>query len=230
VFHERARALAEVLLCSGYPTQIAIASGLRMAGFSPFGQDGGLSGPFLFTLSILDAMALVGLIVLCLRLGGESPRAVLLGRRRPWREAGWGALALPLTLALVVGLSLAIKTYAPALRTVATNPLEALVHTPAGLVIFIVVAVVAGGVREELQRAFVLHRFDRHLGGPVVGVIVSSVLFGLGHTLQGADAALITGVLGALWGIAYLRRRSALGPMANHALFNTFELIGAAMK
>ena len=33
-----------------------------------------------------------------------------------------------------------------------------------------VIAVLAGGVREELQRAFLLRRFEQHLGGPIVGV------------------------------------------------------------
>lgn len=93
---------------------------------------------------------------------------------------------------------------------------------------FLIVAIVAGGVREELQRAFVLHRFRQYLGGPIVGLVITSLLFGLGHTLQGWDAALITGVLGALWGAAYLWRRSAIGPMVNHSLFNTVELLGAA--
>ena len=34
---------------------------------------------------------------------------------------------------------------------------------------------IAGGVREEIQRAFILHRFDVWLGGPIVGLILSSV-------------------------------------------------------
>jgi membrane protease YdiL (CAAX protease family) len=228
VFHERGRALLEVVLCSGFPTQIAVATLLRFAGLSPFGANGRLSGPFIFAVSMIDAVLVVCLVVFFLIRGGESPRRVLIGMTRPLREAGWGALALPATLALVIGISLVVRTYVPHLRNVPTNPLEALLESPGGIVMFIIVAIVAGGVREELQRAFVLHRFDRHLGGPIVGLVVTSLLFGVGHTLQGWDAALITGVLGAAWGAVYLWRRSALGPMANHALFNTVELLGAA--
>ena len=70
--------------------------------------------------------------------------------------------------------------------------------------------IVAGGVREELQRAFLLHRFRNDLGQPWMGLLITSLAFGLGHTLQGLDAAMITGTLGAIWGAMYLTRGSAL--------------------
>jgi membrane protease YdiL (CAAX protease family) len=47
----------------------------------------------------------------------------------------------------------------------------------------------------------------------------------MGHTLQGLDAALITGTLGALWGFMYLTRRGALASMVSHSLFNSAELL-----
>lgn len=228
MFPERARALFEVVLCSGFPTQIAVATLLRLAGFAPLDANGRLSGPFLFTVSMIDVVLLICLIVYFLKQSGESPRTVLFGKARQRQEAGWGALTLPVTLAIVGAIAIIVRGYFPQLRNVPTNPLEALLAAPGGLVMFLIVAIVAGGVREELQRAFVLHRFEQHLGGPLVGLVITSLLFGLGHTIQGWDAALITGVLGALWGAAYLWRRSATGPIVNHALFNTVELLGAA--
>jgi hypothetical protein len=59
-----------------------------------------------------------------------------------------------------------------------------------------VVLVVAGGIREEVQRAFLLRRFEQWLGGPVVGVIVASIGFGAGHIIQGRDVAVVTGCSG----------------------------------
>ena len=86
------------------------------------------------------------------------------------------------------------------------NPLEALARRgPMDAAILGVVAVVAGAVREELQRAFLVDRFERHVGPAWVGVVVLSALFGLGHVLQGWDAAIATGVLGACWAVIYLR-------------------------
>ena len=69
---------------------------------------------------------------------------------------------------------------------------------------FVVLLMMAGGLREELQRAFLLRRFEQHLGGARVGLVVTSLAFGLGHTLQGWDAAVGTALLGAVWGALYL--------------------------
>ena len=90
---------------------------------------------------------------------------------------------------------------------------------------FLVVVIVGGGIREELQRAFLLHRFRGDLASPWIGVLITSLAFGLGHTLQGRDAAIITGSLGALWGVIYIMRRSAVAPIVSHSLFNSFELL-----
>jgi membrane protease YdiL (CAAX protease family) len=84
--------------------------------------------------------------------------------------------------------------------------------------------VIAGGVREELQRAFLLHRFEQRLGGGGIGLVVTSLAFGLGHTLQGWDAAVTTAVLGACWGALYLARRSVVATVTSHALFNLAQV------
>ena len=96
--------------------------------------------------------------------------------------------------------------------------------TPFDAALFALVVVVAGGIREELQRAFLLHRFEQHLGGARVGLVVTSLSFGVGHLLQGADAVIATAALGAFWGVVYLRRRSALAPIVSHAGFNLLQL------
>ena len=90
--------------------------------------------------------------------------------------------------------------------------------------------IVAGGVREELQRAFLLHRFQQDLGGARVGLALTSVAFGLGHTIQGLDAAIITALLGALWGAVYLARRSSMAGIVSHSLFNGGQLVLAVMR
>jgi membrane protease YdiL (CAAX protease family) len=75
-----------------------------------------------------------------------------------------------------------------------------------------------------LQRAFLLHRFEQRLGGGRIGVALTSVAFGLGHTVQGLDAAIITALLGGFWGVIYLSRRSVLSTVTNHALFNMAQI------
>jgi membrane protease YdiL (CAAX protease family) len=130
-------------------------------------------------------------------------------------------------VALGIGFAIlaTIQLYAPSLHNVARNPLEELIRTPRDAWLFAAVVVVAGGVREELQRAFLLRRFELWLGGPRLGVIVTSVAFGAGHLLQGIDAAITTGILGAFWGVVYLRRRSVVAPMMSHSGFNLVQIV-----
>jgi len=128
-------------------------------------------------------------------------------------------------LAIGVGVLALVQLVAPWLHTVPHNPLQDLIHTPRDAALFALVVTIAGGVREELQRAFLLHRFDVWLGGGGVGVVVASVAFGAGHLLQGADAAIATGILGAFWGVIYLRRRSAIAPMVSHSGFNLLQIV-----
>ncbi|HWW87279.1 MAG TPA: CPBP family intramembrane glutamic endopeptidase, partial [Vicinamibacterales bacterium] len=64
------------------------------------------------------------------------------------------------------------------------------------------------------------------LGGAGVGIVVTSVVFGAGHfELQGGDAAVATGLLGAFWGLVYLRRRSFVAPMVSHAGFDVVQIL-----
>ena len=72
------------------------------------------------------------------------------------------------------------------------------------VVVLAVVGLLAGGIREEVQRAFILHRFEQHLGGAVAGLVCFSLLFGVGHALQGWPAVVTTTLLGAFWGLVYL--------------------------
>jgi len=117
-----------------------------------------------------------------------------------------------------------IQQVAPWLHTVPTNPMQNFVRTPRDAAAFAVIAVVAGGLREEVQRAFLLRRFERWLGGGRVGVIVTSVAFGLGHKIQGLDAAVATSLLGGFWAFIYLRRRSVVAPVVSHSGFNLLQL------
>jgi membrane protease YdiL (CAAX protease family) len=221
---ERTVALIEVILCSDYPTQFTLAATFAVFKFVPYTAQGRLSMPYVVALSLIDTGLLLGLMLLFLRAHGESARDVFLGRRPVLAEMRAG---LPLTLAsLAIGVAalVATRVLAPSLHNVSHNPLQDLMGRPRDTVLFVLVVVVAGGVREEAQRAFLLHRFDAWLGGGWVGVVVGSAAFGAGHLLQGADAAIATGLLGVFWGIVYLRRRSAVAPMVSHSGFNVLQI------
>ena len=221
----RATALLEIILCSGYPTQLLLVLILTSLGMSLRSASGGLDPSFVFVLSLLDAVLVVSLVAFLIRARGERVRDVLLGTRRVFREAVLGVALLPAVFTAVVLLLGLLLTFVPGLHNVQRNPLEAMVQTRRDAIIFSIVVMLAGGVREEVQRGFIVHRFDQHLGGARFGVAAYSVAFGLGHVEQGFDAALVTGLLGAFWGSIYLLRRSIVAPMVTHAGFNLLQLI-----
>jgi membrane protease YdiL (CAAX protease family) len=212
-------------MCSGYPTQIVIGEVLKALGISPLTAEGALSARFVFALSLSDTVVLLTLVVLLLRRNGESPRSVFFGTARVGHEIAYGIFSVPFVITLVIGLTLLIRAFAPGLHNVPDNPLEGLLGTQTGLLAFLFVVIVAGGLREELQRAFLLHRFRHDLRGPLMGLLITSLAFGLGHTLQGWDAAILTGALGAAWGAMSLARGSAVASIVSHSLFNSGELI-----
>lgn len=222
---QRIGALIEVLLCSGYPTQIILIGILTGLGFEMQTEAGRLSPSFVSVLSLADAVLVTALVFFFISAHGESARQLLVGHRPILREALIGIILMPLLLLLVFLLLALVLTFAPQLHNVPRNPFEDMLQTRSDTAAFAVVVLVAGGVREEIQRGFILRRFQQYLGGGAVGLIVFSALFGLGHIDQGIDAVLATGLLGAAWGGLYLVRRSIVAPMVSHAAFNLAQLL-----
>jgi membrane protease YdiL (CAAX protease family) len=221
----RLGAAVEVALCSGIPSQVVIITVMQGFGMKLQTGDGHLSPPFIFALSLIDAMLVVGLVVLFLRSHHESIREVLFGKRRLFAEALLGLAILPAIFMFVVLAVFVILLVAPQLHNVVRNPLEDMMRTRGDAIIFAVVVTFAGGVREEVQRGFILHRFGGYLGGVWWGLALYSVLFGLGHFEQGYDAMIATGLLGAVWGVVYIVRRSIVAPVVSHAGFDLAQLL-----
>jgi membrane protease YdiL (CAAX protease family) len=224
---ERFGALVEVFLISGIPTQLLLISLLHSLGMAMRAADGGMSPTFVFTVSLLDAVLVVGLVVVLLHSRRESIREVLIGPGRVIREVVFGIWLIPVVFLLVIAVMVLVLTYAPSLRNVPRNPLEDLIRNRSDAIIFGVVVMIAGGVREEVQRGFIVHRFEGFLGGGLAGVLIYGLVFGLGHFEQGWDASVVTAFLGILWGLVYLRRRSVIAPMVSHAGFNLAQVVKA---
>ena len=217
-------ALGEVVICSGFPTQLLISVLLAAAGLAALAPNGEPSFGFIVTLTLLDVVLVLALVVTFLHARDESVRELVVGARPPEREAVLGVLLTPPIVVAAVGALLLIGWLAPGLRNVPDNPLGAMLDTPGRALLFTLVVVLAGGIREELQRAFILRRFDQHLGGGWLGLVVFSIAFGLGHAIQGWDTVIVTGALGALWGALYLTRGSAIAAMVSHTGFNLTQI------
>jgi membrane protease YdiL (CAAX protease family) len=221
---DRLMMLGQAIFVSGIPTQLIIFVIVWAgAGIQPL-NEGRLNLEFFAMVSLIDTAAIALLIKLFLAYTGETSNDVFLGFRPVKGEALRGLALVPVTFAGVIGVVLLLRTFAPWLHNVERSPLEDLMRTPLEAGIFLVVVVLAGGVREELQRAFILHRFRHYLGGVKLGLVIFSVMFGLLHYDQGWDVSIAIGLLGLLWGILYIRRRSAVMGIVNHACFNAAQV------
>ena len=65
---------------------------------------------------------------------------------------------------------------------------------------------------------------DGAIVGVRQGLVLFSLTFGLLHLDQGLDVAAALALLGFFWGLLYLRRRSVIMSMTNHACFNAVQV------
>jgi len=218
-------AAIEVVAASGFPTQLALGALLVAVGLRPFGTDGQLSMQYLAVLMPADMCVLLALVVWRIRAGGERVRDVLIGTRTWVRESWLGVGLVPVVFGGVVAVMLVLRTAWPALHNVGANPFEALIRSPLDALVVGVLVITTGGLKEEVQRAFVLHRFDQRLGGARLGLVLYSLVFGTGHIIQGYDVAIVTALLGLAWGTVFLWRRSLVAPAISHAGFNAAQVL-----
>src|SRR6478735_906236 len=156
---DRVSALLEVMLCSGYPTQLSLVVLMTSMGLSMRTPAGGLAPSFIFILSLVDAVLVVSLVCFFITAHGENVRQVLIGDRPIVREVLVGLMLVPAVFVIVVLVLGLVLSLAPKLHNVPLNPLAAMVQTRMNAIIFSLVVMVAGGVREEVQRGFIVHRF-----------------------------------------------------------------------
>jgi membrane protease YdiL (CAAX protease family) len=217
-------AVLQAVSVSGIPTGIVVAAGLMLGtNIQPF-EGSGLSLEFMATVTLLDTALIAILIRVFLEMSGETSRDVFLGVRPVLGEVWRGIALIPVVFLGVTLIVLALRASMPWLHTVKESPLAGFMQSPLEATIFLVVVMLGGGVREELQRAFILRRFEQSLGGVRLGLVIFSVTFGLLHLDQGADVSVAIGLLGLFWGVLYIKRRSAVMGMVNHAGFNAAQV------
>ena len=200
---------------------------------------------FLFMAS--EACITLFLIVLFLRSRGESMRNI----GWIWHNPGWEILlgigCVPLLFGSTFLVNIFFNLFLPDYVST-SNPLLDLIESYSDLLLFLISSIYVGGIKEEIQRAFVLDRFERYLGalilmpflrilgrssseqdgrrvGIIVGLTLWSLFFALGHAVQGIDNAVGAGILGLCFGLLYIWRRNLVAPIVAHALFDVATLL-----
>ena len=220
---ERFRAVFEIIMVSGVVSSFLVS--LVFAAI--FGRDRmklmemdiGLLAAYLLSES---AAAFLILFIL-MKTRGETLSALGLNLRNWKKHVLLGVLAAPFLIIVSVVTGLAFKLFLPE-YALEKNPLLEMIRSPRHLALFITAGIVAGGIKEELQRAFILCRFKYHLGGSIAGLVIWSLVFGAGHYAQGLQGVCAAAILGFIFGVLYLAHGNLILPITAHAVYNTLAL------
>ena len=101
-----------------------------------------------------------------------------------------------------------------------SNPMPALISekgTGEFLLAFVMVVVVALA-EETIFRGYLLLRFRAFIPGIFAPVVLSGVIFSLGHGYEGYAGAVTVGFIGAVFALIYLWRKSLTAPVVMHFL------------
>jgi len=220
----RMQAVLEIMLVSGIVSSLLVALvftaifGRSRQGLLEMGAE------FLVAYILLESAVTFLILWILMRSRRETLSELGLRRERWKTHVLPGILAAPCLLVVSGAAGMFFRLFLPK-YALEKNPLMEMIHSPQQLALFIIVGIIAGGIKEELQRAFILRRFRHHLGGVRVGLVVWSLAFGVGHYTQGAQGMCAAAILGFIFGILYLVRGNLILPITAHAVYNTLSLL-----
>jgi membrane protease YdiL (CAAX protease family) len=223
LWRDRIHALLEVLLVAGLLSSTIAYLPFALSGISHEALV--TSARFISLFVLVEACITVALLTLLLRVHGETLRHLGWRSDRLRADVFIGLVVVPVLFLMSGLISYFFRSYLPRYYTEQNLLLET-IRSPGDLALLIVSALFAGGIKEELQRAFVLVRFREYLGGAAPGLMLWSVVFAYGHYLQGVQGSVIAGLFGVLFGVIYLVRGSMVAPIVAHSVYDAAALLG----
>lgn len=88
----------------------------------------------------------------------------------------------------------------------------------------ILVAVVAL-TEETIFRGYLILRFRNIMANPATAVVLSAVIFSLGHGYEGTAGVITVGVMGLIFALVYVWRGSLVAPMVMHFLQDFLSIV-----
>lgn len=208
-----ALALALAVLAGGVAGWI----GLHLLGWT--------TPPMMLLLGVQGLVVLIGLAAL-LAWRGQSWRT--LGLPMPRAQDLWRAmLALLLVFAVNIALNLVMQLVQPGLMEAHQARLQDLAGVLGGDLKFaaiVGVMMLIGFYEEVLARGLLLQRCRRITGGIWAPVLISSVLFGLGHFYQGWAGVVQTAAIGVVFARLTLHWGTLWPVIIAHAALNSWSM------
>jgi membrane protease YdiL (CAAX protease family) len=174
---------------------------------------------FVFTACsvILRDLALVSLIFFFLWRNGEPVASVGWNHKNGWKDV---VLGIGLFLPMSLGAGLLDHALQAAGLSPPATPLPKFLEAKGQaefLLAFFLVVIVAIA-EETIFRGYLLRRFrDIHVSRPGA-VVLSALIFSLGHGYEGTSGVITVGAMGLMLAVIYLWRQSLVAPMVMHFL------------
>ncbi len=169
--------------------------------------------------TLVEQWLLAGAVVAVMLAAGRPLTVLGLEPPHGWRL--WLGTALPALYAVLIvvqGRALALRPASLAKLRLRLQPLRALIpHTAGEYRLFVPVSLTAGICEELLFRGYLVWVLQHWLG-VWAAAGVSMVIFGLGHSYQGAKFGVRAFMAGVAMGLLALATGSVLPGMALHAL------------
>ena len=78
---------------------------------------------------------------------------------------------------------------------------------------------------ETIFRGYLILRFKSITGSAVFAVIISSIIFSIGHGYEGLDGVIIVGIMGTVFALIYLWRKSLIAPIVMHFMQDYIAIV-----
>jgi len=165
---------------------------------------------------MLRLAAYVSLIAYFLWRNGEPRRRIGWRFDHPVREALLGCVLFVPFYAVMGGLA---RLFALLGLSRAEAPLVwQLPKSPAEVALAVVLVGVVAVGEETIFRGYLVLRFREATRSIVAAVLISSVVFGIGHGYEGTLGIVVTGLMGVVLALVYVWRRSLVASMTVHFL------------
>jgi membrane protease YdiL (CAAX protease family) len=155
--------------------------------------------------------------------------------REPFGRLGWNFHHWPIEV--IWGILLFVPVYYTAgiLQPILEQIGLSSPHTPtpsfleatgmSEIILATVLVVVVAISEETLFRGYLILRFTQITKNRSVAVIISTVIFALGHGYEGSAGVVTVGVIGLLLSVVYIWRRSLVAPMVIHFIIDFVGIV-----
>ncbi len=176
--------------------------------------------------AIMTDLAFLSLVLYFIWRNNEPFSQIGWAVKNVWNDTGWGFL---LFLPADFCANLLENVLHKAGLSAPSKIPSFLVATGSAKVLLAVIFVIVVAVAEEtIFRGYLLLRFRSVTGSTVAAILLSSVIFALGHGYEGLAGMVSVFSLGVVFAVVYLWRGSLVAPMVMHFLIDFSGIVAAA--